>query len=161
MKEVFNSFKKELFDKALSYSRFRQSCKEYLKKNNKDYDKFTKVDHDSAVGYISETLISNYLKLHYSEIKVNKWENNFDIKRIMNIVKFNSDSKNDLDYVVNYFYDKYDLHIKYYENDIYIDVKSALTKKTPSKSWTFLYPVVQAHKKGKSGMILAIALLMI
>ena len=155
MKELYNSFEQEIFNKARRFSEFRVKCKQYLRKNGKEYDKFTVVEHDSSIGYISEYLISDYLKSTYRDIEVYTWENRYDIKRIIDIVNSCSSLDDDVNYVVEYFYDKYDLQIKYKGKEFFIDVKSALTKKSPSDSWTFLYPVVQAHKNGKSGMILA------
>jgi len=155
MKEIYNSFEQELFNKAQKFSDFRIKCKQYLRKNGKEYDKFTVVEHDSSVGYISESLITDYLKSNYKDIEVYTWENMYDMRRIIDIVKSDSSLEDDINYVTEYFYDRYDLHIKYKRKEFFIDVKSALTKKMPSNSWTFLYPVVQAHKEGKSGMILA------
>lgn len=155
MKEIFSSFDQELFKKAERFSDFRIKCKEFLRKNGKEYDKFTVVEHDSSVGYISESLIADYLRSNYVDIEVSTWENRYNIRRVIDILNNNSYSEDDINYVTEYFYDRYDLHIKYKGKEFFIDVKSALSKKTPSDSWTFLYPVVQAHKEGKSGMVLA------
>ena len=62
--------------------------------------------------------------------------------------------KLDIELVKEYFYDTFDLHINIDNKDYFIDVKSVLTKKTPSIKWTFLYPVVQVNRR-KSGTILA------
>lgn len=154
MKEIYSNFDKSLFLKAKSFKDFRTKCKEYLQRNNKDFDKFTMVDHDSLVGYISENLISTYIKSQHPDIELRTWEKHFDLNRILDILNENSSIEQDINYVQKYFYDRYDLQLSFNQKNYYFDIKSALTKKTPSKYWTFLYPVVQAHKKGKSGMIL-------
>ena len=112
MKEIFDTFEQELFKKAQRFSEFRKECKEFLKKHGKEYDKFTVVKHDSSVGYISESLITDYLRSNYAGIEVSSWENRFDLKRIIDILKVDSSSEDDINYVKEYFYDLEPLYRK-------------------------------------------------
>ena len=75
----YTSFDKVIFEKSRRFSVFRAKCKDFLRKHGQDYDKFTLVKHDSEVGYISEFLISSYLKTEFKNIKVYNWENQFDM----------------------------------------------------------------------------------
>ena len=44
---------KNIISNAKKFSNFRQRCKEFLKNNGINHDKFTVVEHDSELGYIS------------------------------------------------------------------------------------------------------------
>ena len=142
--------------KARKYRNFRNRCKTYLKERGHDYDKFTITDNDSTLGYISETIVSEYIEKTYNNVKVQKWIRFFDFYRVKKILDSGSNDEEDIEYVKNYFYDRYDLEVTVGNNrPIYIDVKTAITKLQPTAEWNFLYPCVQAHKKGKDYSILA------
>ena len=53
---------KNIILNAKKFSNFRQRCKEFLKNNGINHNKFTVVEHDSELGYISEQIVLNYLK---------------------------------------------------------------------------------------------------
>lgn len=143
-----------LFDKAKRFEEFRTNCKFFLAKHGQSYDKFTIVGHDSLIGYLTEHFIKDHLEKNFKSLKVTTWENDFDIRKIISILKSSNPANDDVDYVKNYFYDKWDLKLSQGDKVIYADVKTALTKGNPNDSWDFLYPYVQANKPGKDIMIL-------
>ena len=157
MIEIKFTLSKSLYNEAKDFEAFRTLCKTFLISKGKGYDKFTMVSHDSFIGYITENVMKSELPNIYSDLihSIELWEDNFDLSRIKNIIsKPETCSEEDVNYVVDYFYDRYDLKINGKEVSILSDVKTALTKLTPSPSWNFLYPVVQANKDGKEAMIL-------
>ena len=141
---------------AYEFAQFRDDCKKYLLQHKKSYDKFTIVQHDSFIGFITEAAVRYYISNHYRKdnIKVISWEENFDIEKIKRIISTGSSDPADIAVVEEYFYDRYDLKIIYNNKSILVDVKTALTQKEPSVAWNFMYPVVQANKAGKDYMIL-------
>lgn len=153
MKEIKIKNLEDLVEKAKEFDSFRISCKNFLTKKNYCYDKFTVVDHDSKVGYISESAICDYIieQLKDTDLVVERWEDRFNKKEISDII----DKDGDPEPVKQYFYDDYDIRVYNDKVDIKIDVKSALTAKQPTEKWNFMYPVVQANKQGKDEMILA------
>jgi hypothetical protein len=44
---------KSIYKKADAFSLFRDTCKKYLGDVQMNFDKFTVVEHDSYIGYIS------------------------------------------------------------------------------------------------------------
>lgn len=149
-----NKFSKNLFVKAEAFERFRNQCKDYLQKVNMNFDKFTIVGHDSFIGYITEAVISDYILNSFDNVKVSSWENNHDIKKIIEIIETSDYSSESSSLVKEYFYDKWDIKIEINNKTLYCDVKTAYTSKDPNHSWVFMYPVVQATKDGKDFMIL-------
>jgi len=156
MHHIQVSLSRGLIDRAYAFSNLRAKCKSYLAKHNLDYDKFTAVSHDSFTGFISEYYVKNFLVTLYNNtpIYVTTWEEQFDLKKINHILSQDSELKEDINYVKEFFYDRYDLVIENGRQKLYIDVKTALTRLNPTYKWSFLYPVIQAHKKGKDVMIL-------
>lgn len=146
----------DLLFAAYGFSNFRENVKKYLEKNKMCYDKFTVTENDSFLGYLSEYSIKNYIKRKFisNGIIVSSWGDNYDIKKINNIVNNNSNKKEDLLYVKEYFYDKYDLKIEYNNNYIFLDIKTAETTYEPKDTWNFLYPVIQTKKDGKDFVVL-------
>lgn len=151
----------ELYNEADAYSEFRKECKKFLANNNEEHDKFTVTDDDTYLGYITEKFICNYIPQAFgNSVIVTGWDEQYDLKRIQKIIESNSGKPEDIQYVREYFYDKYDLSIKTAPNspyepvDVKADVKTAKTAKTPASGWKFLYPVVQASKPGKDLAIL-------
>lgn len=146
-----------LINAAKEFEEFRNNCKKYLTQFEMNFDKFTVVGHDSFIGYISEYFLKEYIESKYTilGIHVSTWEHNFDIAKIKSIIKSNSKSIEDRQYIREYFYDKYDLEIKKGKTTYLVDIKTALTQKEPKSSWNFLYPVIQANKPGKDFMILS------
>jgi len=145
----------ELLVKADEFSKFRENCKNYLTRVGMNYDKFTMVKHDSIIGYISEYIVAQYLRDNLPNgFIVSSWMVENDIANIYKAV--NNDDVSKAEMVKNYFYDKYDIKVTTPTKKQYcIDVKTALTAKEPSKSWDFMYPVIQAAKEGKEYAILA------
>jgi hypothetical protein len=144
----------DIFTKAKNFEKFRNDCKTYLQKANLNFDKFTIVEHDSFIGYITEIVMGKYIEDNYKDVKVYTWEKEHNISEIISILKdkdFSEDSKSK---VKEYFYDKWDIKISIDNKIILCDVKTALTKKEPNKYWEFLYPVIQANKQGKDIMLL-------
>ena len=144
----------DIFIKADNFTKFRNDCKEYLATVDANWDKFTIVSHDSFVGYITEYLISKHLKNINSTLKIEIWEDQFDLREIIRVVKDKDYSPVSKALVVNYFYDKWDIKINNKEVLFLSDVKTALTLKIPNEKWNFMYPVIQANKIGKDIMIL-------
>lgn len=146
----------ELIAKANDFEKFRSRCKQYLVTKGKGYDKFTMVSHDSFIGYVTEHIMKSEMQTNYGTLisDVISWEDSFDLKRIDKVVTSNSNEEDDINYVSEYFYDKWDLKINGKTISILSDVKTALTKLEPNSRWNFLYPVVQANKEGKEIMIL-------
>jgi len=146
----------EAITKADRFSEFRDACKNYLGDYYLQNDKFTIVDHDSYIGYLTEYCIMQYISDKYSKdgFYAESWEKKYDINRLLAIVYSNDKSEDNFEYVKDYFYDKYDIKISYKSKNIYIDVKTAFTQKDPQDNWCFMYPVVQARKPGKDYMIL-------
>lgn len=143
--------------KAKNFSSFRGEVKAYLASVGRNYDKFTVTENDSFLGYISELAIKEELKnLFGSDFRVLSWSDNFDMRRVYNIVKQNLVDNVSADYVKSYFYDQYDLQIvqQSTQKTLNIDVKTAETFKAPQITWDFLYPVVQNRKDGKDYIIL-------
>ncbi len=147
---------KTLIAKAYAFTFLRARCKKYLADKKMEYDKFSSVLHDSFTGYISEFYVKKILGELFknSNIKIQTWDEQYDLKKINSILSKNSAEAKDIRYIKNYFYDSYDLALIKDEKQIYIDVKTAFTSLQPKSKWNFLYPVVQAHKKGKDIMIL-------
>jgi len=156
MIEIKYKLTDELISKATAFEIFRSKCKAYLISKGKGYDKFTMVSHDSFIGYVTEHIMKSEMLANYGSLisDVICWEDNFDLDRIEKIVAENSNSEDDVNYVTEYFYDKWDLKINGKTFSILSDVKTALTKLEPNVRWNFLYPVVQANKEGKEIMIL-------
>ena len=79
---------KNIISNAKKFSNFRQRCKEFLKNNGINHDKFTVVEHDSELGYISEQIVLNYLKnnLDLSKFNINHWKEQFNFSKIENIL---------------------------------------------------------------------------
>lgn len=147
----------ELEQKAQEISDFRKRMKAYLSKYGKCYDKFTITENDTFLGYVSEIAIREYMKNNYGDIiNVELWSDYFDFDRIKNAVDNDIDVKEEIEYVREYFYDKYDLKIieKTTQKTIKVDVKTAETCKEPKPTWDFLYPVVQNRREGKDCVIL-------
>ena len=153
MIEIVN-FSNTLFQKAKTFESFRNQCKKYLQEVNMNFDKFTIVGHDSFLGYVTEATISDYISKHFNNVKVSSWENNHNIKKIINIIEAKDYSKESSSLVKEYFYDKWDLKIKTNNKTLYCDVKTAYTAKKPKDNWVFMYPVVQVNKEGKDFMLL-------
>jgi hypothetical protein len=80
-------------------------------------------------------------------LEIEDWNSSFDFIKLKNIININSEKKEDIDYVKTYFYDKWDLKIIYKSKEVYVDIKTALTKLEPKSSWNFMYPVIQANKE--------------
>ena len=154
MQEIKISVDSKDFERAESFSKFREQCKNYLSSVGKNWDKFTIVSHDSFIGYITENAIKKYIESKFKGAKVVTWEEQFDLKLIIKIISEKKTDEASIELVRNYFYDSWDLKINGEKVRILSDVKTALTKKEPSLSWNFLYPVVQAEKAGKDIMIL-------
>lgn len=147
----------ELEQEAKQFSSFRRAMKAYLADYGINYDKFTVTDNDAFLGYVSETAISNYLTEKYGDrIEVKHWADSFDMNRIVSAVEHKNGAMGEVEYVKQYFYDKYDLKIvdKKSGKTICVDVKTAETRKRPQPTWNFLYPVVQNQKEGKDCVIL-------
>lgn len=141
---------------AEKYDDFRKKCKAFLTENNCNYDKFTVVSHDSFIGYITEKSIIKYLREKYSPCGLHfyGWEDIKETRQLQQIITSNDNSLASIDAVKEYFYDKFDIVIRYKQKEYYLDVKTALTKLEPKLSWNFLYPVVQAKKEGKDYVLL-------
>lgn len=143
-----------LYKKAENFSDFRERCKKYLTEADKNWDKFTIVKHDSIIGYLTEYAFSKALESKFPDIKISSWEDQFDMRSIIEIIDNNVHSQENHELIVKYFYDKWDLRLERNEQVLFCDVKTALTIKEPSKKWNFLYPVVQANKSGKDLAVL-------
>lgn len=146
----------ELIKAARDFEQLRNDSKNYLSKFDLNFDKFTVVAHDSFIGYITEHFLQEYIHSKYSDegVEVNNWESMFDISRIRSILKTDSKTDVDVQYVRSWFYDHWDLEIIKANSILFIDIKTALTQKEPKLNWDFMYPVVQAHKPGKDYMVL-------
>lgn len=144
----------KVFYKAKNFESFRLKCKKYLSSVDLNWDKFTVVTHDSFIGYITEYAVMEYLKTQNPKATIQSWESSFDMKEVIRIVNENDTKEEAKALVKEYFYDKWDLRIEGNTIQVLSDVKTALTKLTPSNSWNFMYPVVQAEKKGKDIMVL-------
>lgn len=146
-----------LLKEAQQYSAFRNKVKKYLESKDFHYDKFTVTEEDSMIGYISERCVSEYIVEKYGKagVQVSSWQDQFDMNRVRSVVDRDSDAEDDKEYVKRYFYNRYDLRISKGNKVIPVDVKSAATRKKPMRYWTYLYPVIQAEKAGKEGVILA------
>lgn len=142
--------------KALWFQEFRKKCKIYLAEHGIDYDKFTVVEHDSYVGFISEWILGQYLQDKFKDVlkECSAWEDKYNLKRIEEIIENGSKIKEDILYVKEYFYDSWDMMVVTKSDTYKCDIKTALTKKEPELTWNFLYPVIQAEKAGKDLMIL-------
>jgi hypothetical protein len=154
MKKIAFNYNKQLFDKANRFVDFRTKCKDYLKEGGIDFDKFTIVEHDAFIGYITEKLIAKYLSERYDFLVVSTWEDEYNIREIITILENKDFSDNSKILVKNYFYDNWDLKVKIGAKVLFCDVKTAYTKKEPNIKWNFLYPVIQANKKMKDIIIL-------
>lgn len=141
-----------LIKKAQNYKIFRQNLKKILARHDQNYDKFTVTENDCVLGYISESLVSAYLKLN--NIPIITWEDETTLSNSLKLKVINNPDDNFSDVEIrnlkNYFYDKWDL--KY--GNLTIDVKTAATCYDPKDEWTFAFPVIQANKPGKTHCIL-------
>ena len=156
MEEIM-TITKELEQEAEQISFLRSRMKAYLTKFSACFDKFTVTENDTFLGHVSETAISDYLLYHYGEkIEIRRWADSFDMNRIIKAVNNNDGTLEEVNYVRNYFYDKYDLEIieKKSGKPIFVDVKTAETSKKPQPTWDFLYPVVQNQRGGKDCVVL-------
>lgn len=144
----------DLIVKAIWFETLRKECKEYLWKHNAEFDKFTVVAHDSFIWYLTEKFLKEYIESKNNLLEIEDWNSSFDFIKLKNIININSEKKEDIDYVKTYFYDKWDLKIIYKSKEVYVDIKTALTKLEPKSSWNFMYPVIQANKEWKDYMML-------
>jgi hypothetical protein len=142
---------------AYGFEELRNNSKKYLSQFDMNYDKFTVVSHDSFIGYITEYFLREYIGSKYKSegVTVESWESIFDIAKIRSILKSNSKATEDVQYIRDYFYDKYDLKLSKGAKSLLVDIKTALTKLEPKSSWNFMYPVIQANKPGKDHMVLS------
>ena len=102
----------ELEQEAERISNFRSRMKAYLTRFGACYDKFTVTENDTLLGHVSETAVSNYLLENYGDkIEVRRWADSFDLNRIESAVDHNNGATEEVEYVKQYFYDKYDLEI--------------------------------------------------
>ncbi len=146
-----------LFHWAENYGIFRERCKECLTRHGRHFDKFTVVSHDSFVAYVTEKAIKTHIIETYPDLVeyIAAWEDRFDLPKLKRLVKQADITEPDLDYLWQYFYDGWDLEISLKNGKtLKADVKTALTQKTPLPGWNFLYPVIQANKKGKDLLVL-------
>ena len=140
---------------AQKYTLFKGKCKKFLRQNGIYLDKFTMYENpnaDNFYGYISEFAVYNYLKKFG---KCKRWSDDFDLKRLNHIIKDNLVSPENIKYVRDFFFDKWDVCFFTRSNQpVYFDVKTAGTDKDVNDNWTFMYPVVQANRCGKQYSIL-------
>lgn len=156
MHQIKKKLTEQEIKNAYFFENFRSECKSYLWEHNKAYDKFTIVSHDSFIGYITEYFIKGLIQEKFPSLNLRTWEQDFNLWRIQKIIQEKSILEDDINYVKEYFYDKWDLKISNSDGkEILIDVKTALTQKIPSKTWNFFYPVIQANKQWKDWMILS------
>jgi len=156
MKEIM-TVTEALVKEAKELSDFRNNVKDYLQNYGECYDKFTVTENDTYLGHVSETAIIHYLQNVYSDkLEIHKWSEKFDLDRVRSAVMNNINKPEEILYVREYFYDRYDIEILNKETGkkLLIDVKTAETSKTPQMYWNFLYPVVQNQKDGKDCVIL-------
>lgn len=156
MKRIKKYLSKRIFEQAKNFSSLRNKCKEYLGEYYLKNDKFTIVSHDSYIGFLSEYCVLQYMRETYSKdgFEIKTWNDDFDMNRLTSILNSNDHSEESFDYARKYFYDKYDIKVTYKNYDIFIDVKTALTKLMPNPKWLFMYPTIQAHEEGKDYIIL-------
>ena len=156
LKIIVEKIDNELIKAANDFSDFRERVKHYLQIHGRAYDKFTVTNNDSFLGFVSEYIIRNYMIERYSKygIYCERWEDKFDIIKINKIVDNNLSDMDSLNYVEEYFYDRFDLIIGAGDKQVYIDVKSAITQKEPTENWNFLYPIVQNNISGKDYIVL-------
>jgi hypothetical protein len=103
MRKIEFKYNKELYEKAHRFVEFRSKCKNYLKEVGKDFDKFTIVEHDAFVGYITEFLIAEYLNKRYDFLSVSTWEYNHNIREIIKIVDSKDYSEQNVKLVIKHF----------------------------------------------------------
>lgn len=143
---------------AKNFEAFRNDCKTFLANQHLNFDKFTIVQHDTFIGYVTEWSIKEYLSKKYASkiAAIQIWEETFDLAKVKNIIASVRATEEDVVYVKRYFYDQWDLKVTLKTGTIlHIDVKTAFTHLTPNAKWNFMYPVVQANKTGKDLMLLA------
>ena len=143
-----------LLAEAEKFDEQRIKCKDFLTAHKLNYDKFTMVSHDAFIGFITEEIISDYISTTFQGSVIQKWNEQYDPHRISEILLKKEVSTDDIDYIKNYFYDKWDLKVTYNNQNYFIDIKTALTQLDAKENWDFMYPVVQAKKPGKDLMIL-------
>lgn len=159
MKTVKKTLTSKEIENANQYQKFRNKCKSYLERHGIYHDKFTITSFDAYIAYVTEKFIANYLRDKYKgKICVSKWSDQFNLEHIASIVNNDSNEPEDIERVSSYFYDSFDLYISTPIDVIFvrisIDVKTAITKKSPNNSWDFLYPAIQAQKGGKDAVVL-------
>ncbi|MGX7078727.1 hypothetical protein ACWOBP_00835 [Gemella parahaemolysans] len=140
-------------EEAQKYSELRTRCKKFLEKNNMKFDKFTVVNHDSHSGYISEKYVLDYIQ-KLSGFKIRNWGEMFSADEINRILELDKPKLKEIRLIKEFFYDKYDIEMSYGLKRLFIDVKSAKTKKKPQIKWNFLYPKSQANKNENSCVVL-------
>lgn len=137
---------------ARSAERRRAVCKAFLEKHGLKFDKFTVVGHDSFIGFVTELFMKKYLTVQYADqiVCIEAWEDQYDATEIDAVLAKAYPTGGEIHLVCKYFYDAWDLRIVKKEGPLLLlDIKTAITAKTPSPYWNFMYPVVQAHKTGK------------
>lgn len=150
----------QIIERANKFHVFREQCKSYLDRHNRCYDKFTiRPEHDTVIAYITENFVIKYLRgISKGRFSVGRWQDQFDLEYIANIVAKDSDIEEDINLVSSYFYDEFDIYISTPNSlsfvSLNIDVKTAMTKLDPQENWDFLYPVVQVKDGAKDEVIL-------
>lgn len=168
--KILERVPENLLLKAEAEDVFRNKVKKYLETKGIFLDKFTvesrteyasptgenKILNDNKLGYISEHVVAEYLRKYSDDIEVSFWADDDTKARVQEIVDLDSSNPEDIKFVSNYFYDKYDLKVTSIEHgeSLKLDVKSSGTKNIPVANWTFQYPVVQNQRAGKDGAIL-------
>ena len=108
-------------DDAQIYGNFRADVKKFLFENKAGFDKFTVTEDDAILGYISEHMMANWF--YKQNCHVEMWGNNWDENTISDIINSGNPNTRDIEYVRNWFYDKYDLLV----NGEKWDIKTAVT----------------------------------
>lgn len=149
---IEGEYKRNLLDNAKFFSDYREKCKRFLAQHGAGYDKFTVTENDSLSGYISEEIVRDYIDKKLNVKSVVTWHQNFDFDIIDSILNKNNSNLSEINqdeirYIKEYFYDKYDLKLTTKnDTEIMLDVKTAVTPREPKDNWSFLLPVIQIDK---------------
>ena len=149
---------KEDYQLAKIYADIQKLCRRFLDKHNKLHKNSmnfvnSEIDHDYYIWHVATTAFKRYL-LKNKGVKVETWENNFNIYKVLNILNKTYVTEDNAAYVHNYFCNRYHIKIKSITGETVYDIRAALTRFQPKSNWNFLFSIDKANVRNIDTVLL-------
>ena len=130
---------KEDYQQAELSSESYKTCTNFLKKHNNFYGGHTNfvnkgIGHDYYIWCIAINALKKHILTKHN-IKIEMWEDEFNIEKIVNIINKITPAEEDIAYVHKYVCNKYHIKIA----DKAYDIRTLLTKYNPTTGWDFMF----------------------